>query len=1082
MKTMMKRPSVFNKALSVILVIAIILTALSLRIGKTLANPADGAEIISFEQSGVVFEKTVELATVWEDLELPTELRAIFGAESNEPEENEPDGHEAESGEPEENEPDGNEAESGEPEETGPDGNETESGEPEENEPDIHEAESGEPEENEPEETEPEKAQTFVLSVPVTWEGQYNGDEPGVYVLTAKIEGYSYSGELPIAIITVSDTSPIMQSPQRSPPGTGVTADYIIDIGGGKQGQSPYPGYTISNRVLDFTQDASGFAYEIIQTADTAGFWTFNVRNNTSLTIILSGLGSGHKIPDIYFHLHDNAEVKLFLSGENTIGNGYFTVRENTKLTIDSAHSPGTKSESGSLTITSDSSGYAAIGGPSGASSGLITINGGTTNAIKKMPSPTSTGKGAAIGGGESGSGHVIINGGKVTATILNSATSNRYEAALIGGGGSGHGYVTINGGTVIANGHPTSNGAAIGGGTSGTGNVFIHGGTVIATIPSGGNPNGGTTGNGAAIGGGRGSGSATSGIGNVTITGGHVIATGRNGAAIGGGLRSSNATINISGGIIEATTTHGEGAAIGGGGGGVGTDKGVIGGNLSITISGGVLTLNAEDGAAIGHGGYERASVSSHDAKTSGTLTITGGKITAIVRQGNGIGTGWDNKLVPELRIDKAADILVFGKERTAYAGIYAGDNNAQYFDGKNHGSGYYVNLNFPLAGSPIAAGTVFLVYLRDTTSNPVRTITAPVGIGMLSFTTGASNPQDFDIYIKTPAGVQQLSHPSNPRPNPLPKPENVVYNDTRIYSVNRTFDYHESEHVHDTYFRSLPVRVGTGGGTAYYTVDEKYVNPAGESIGLGDSSALVAAGGTYSKTVLPEPAGYAYKGYIWDIKPTGNEHIKGGLPTDEPISSDRLIYFVYDVYAEVNLTVSKEVSGSFADKLKDFTFTIYFTDSDDAKLPSGKSFSYDGGMIPDSGAKAALGGTLTLGQGGSDTFTLKHGQTITIKDVPSDVKIKILETKSLGYTMSYTDSAKPGGSYKSDMEFDFVGINARRFDFLNAGDEIVPTGIRGDGLSLILFSLAAAGLVLAGLMAAGYVKRRCSRGCLNQ
>ena len=1076
----MKKASVFSKSLSVMLVIAMMLAMLVSGISVTHAKPpeaAGSAKIISFEQSGVVFEKTVEIGTLWEDLELPTELRAVFEEEidaidtielttieipfnetpteetlviqdssfrsSNIDDEESRDAviRNSESGIlNEENKPEVNVSESNEPE----------SNELEENEPEDNELEGNKPEETEPEETEPEEIATHVLSIPVTWEGYFDGNEPGEYILTAKIEGYSYKGEMPTAVITVEGMLAPMGGPQRSPP---LGADYIIDIGGLITPVTPTntlrDGYKLvgtTSRTLTFAAQANGYTYEVIQTANTTGFWTFEIPDGVSLTIILSDIGVGFNDLSFYIQMHGNADLQLRLRGVNVISQGYFIVRDDTKLTIDSADSPGTTN--GSLSISSGHNENAVIGGFYNYSSststvrhdsGLITINGGTITATQ---SGTAEKFGAVIGGGRTTNGTIVINGGNVTATAA--------------------------GGT---------RGAAIGGGFNGKGTVEINGGSVTATVPIG------SYGTGAAIGGGEGSGNDTTGRGDVIITGGTVTATARTGAAIGGGMRSANAAILITGGTIVATSNHSAGAAIGSGGGSTGFGAHLAGGVLDVTITGGDLTLTTWLGAAVGHGGYEGASVTNHNPAVSGSVTITGGRIYADVNEGSGIGTGLNNKVVPNLFIDTGADILVFGRKRSAFAGIYAGDK-AVHQDGVNQGNGYYVNINFPdpsnttnptlLDNAPIKAGTKIIVTTYGSSLETFKMLTVPHDIGMLSFTTGRSSSQDFNLYVGTSSGYKQFAHPSYPSPDPRQTdPALIVYNDARIYSVKRTYDYDDNGHIHDNYFRSLPLKAGVGGG-AFYIVDEKYINKAGDSI-LEDSFTLVSDNGTYGiydKTISPV-TGYVYRGYKWDTKPTIDD-LEGIDPSGTQITANRLIYFLYDVYKEVGVTVTKAVKGSQANKLRDFTFTVSFTDSNGVELPAGKTFSYDGGLILGSGAEAAPNGTLTLKQGGWDTFTLKHGQMITINDIPSDVRIKIIETTSEGYTMSYTDSARPGGPYNTDMEFDSVGADARIFEFLNVRDEIVPTDIKSETWALVAFSLLAVTFIIAGLVAAEYQKRK--------
>jgi len=665
-----------------------------------------------------------------------------------------------------------------------------------------------------------------------------------------------------------SETSLTAASATSLPRSRGVGADFVIDIGIGPPtipGVVPHPtgagtGYSVTagpNRTIDFNTVANTYTYEITQTGGSSGFWTINLPTGVNTTIILRDINAS-----VYIHMNGNAHLNLLLAGDNIITAGYITVREFASITIDSADVAG--SELGSLNITSAHGGYAAIGGyyntsstPNSSHSGNITINGGTIIATHNSGQTPSA---AVIGGAYGTQGTININGGYVSATALNSSSA-----------------------------------AAIGGGQGAKGTVSITGGTVVATISTGGSSALPAYRGGAAIGGGAGGGTPTSGNAYVSISGGKVIASAYNGAAIGGGMLSANAVVEILAGEIIASTS-GLGAAIGGGGGTTGGSN-IIVGAVDVSISGGHLELKASNGAAVGNGGYQSGAVPVHSDALSGIVSITGGEIIADVNQGNGIGTGWNNKVIPQFQIDTGADIIVFGRTRTSFAGIYAGDNTSSYGYGMNTGDAYYINLGFPDSGAQMKEGTTLLVFPYGGTENPIRNITVPYDIGMLSFTMGDGAYAQYSIFAQTTSGYIQLAHASAPLPSPLPLASNIVYNDGNIYTVNQTFSYYNNGHVHDTYFRSLPVKAGSGFGY-YHLVTERYINMSGNPIS-SQTMKLVPVGGAYTKSILSIP-GYTYKGYKWDGLPIGGDYIAAN-PTGELIYTNRLIYFVYDTYQAV-------------------------------------------------------------------------------------------------------------------------------------------------------------------------------------
>ena len=276
---------------------------------------------------------------------------------------------------------------------------------------------------------------------------------------------------------------------------------------------------------------------------------------------------------------------------------------------------------------------------------------GGEVEDVGKL-TVTGGGYGAGIGGsggwnkdGESTS-NITIKGGSITAGTKFPNTGSNGSGAGIGGGASGSGTggnsgakdrsgdITIDGGSINANGI----GGGYGKNKGGDGYVTINDGYVKSS------PNPGSSGgSGAAIGGGYST--AAGGEGHVTINGGHIEASASCGAAIGGGKANSRVNkkykagdgdVLITGGVVEANNSTG-GAGIGGGFGG-------IGGNGTVTITGGnvTATVKSKDNGGAGIGGG-RGTVEGGD----GNVTITG-EDTVIEKAsgsgGAGIGGGKSN------------------------------------------------------------------------------------------------------------------------------------------------------------------------------------------------------------------------------------------------------------------------------------------------------------------------------------------------------------------------------------------------------------------------------------------------------
>ncbi len=184
-----------------------------------------------------------------------------------------------------------------------------------------------------------------------------------------------------------------------------------------------------------------------------------------------------------------------------------------------------------------------------------------------------------------------------------------------------------------------------------------------------------------------------------------------------------------------------------------------------------------------------------------------------------------------------------------------------------------------------------------------------------------------------------------------------------------------------------------------------------------------------------------------------------------------------IYLVYERSIVTVSQKVSGDYADKTKDFRFTIYFWDSN-GPLAEGTRLPYTGGTVSglEAEAEAPDEGMLTLEEGGKATFTLGHGQQISILAVPQ-YSVQIVESVDLNnYSVSFTDSIT-GPTNGSDTGRVDLSEGDRTFDFINTRNNVVPAGVLiGNIHSPALLALSI--LLLMGIISAGMIQSRRKRG----
>jgi hypothetical protein len=118
--------------------------------------------------------------------------------------------------------------------------------------------------------------------------------------------------------------------------------------------------------------------------------------------------------------------------------------------------------------------------------------------------------------------------------------------------------------------------------------------------------------------------------------------------------------------------------------------------------------------------------------------------------------------------------------------------------------------------------------------------------------------------------------------------------------------------------------------------------------------------------------------------------------------------------------LTLAKTVSGQAADSSQDFTLDVTLKDSSGKALAG--TYSYAGGTVAGSAATAHADGTITLDAEGKGSVTLKPGQTVTIKGLPSGASYEVEEAASTAtdkplYDATYNGSATPAsGTLSAD------------------------------------------------------------------
>ena|GEM_PF-2160722 len=185
-----------------------------------------------------------------------------------------------------------------------------------------------------------------------------------------------------------------------------------------------------------------------------------------------------------------------------------------------------------------------------------------------------------------------------------------------------------------------------------------------------------------------------------------------------------------------------------------------------------------------------------------------------------------------------------------------------------------------------------------------------------------------------------------------------------------------------------------------------------------------------------------------------------------------------VYYVSTLQRLTVKKTVEGDFANRDKQFDFTVFligaFEGADTAFV------TYDVEYLRRD-ATSAVAGTLTTNEHGEVTFSLAHGDALLFLDVSSIHSIRAIESDYAGYTPSFNDSEYPAVIVQShDTNLIPMDIEDRTIAFTNTQIPIVPSNVPHaiDVRNAVLI----VGFMLSCVIVVSVIYRRDSRTCAGE
>lgn len=211
--------------------------------------------------------------------------------------------------------------------------------------------------------------------------------------------------------------------------------------------------------------------------------------------------------------------------------------------------------------------------------------------------------------------------------------------------------------------------------------------------------------------------------------------------------------------------------------------------------------------------------------------------------------------------------------------------------------------------------------------------------------------------------------------------------------------------------------------------------------------------------KDVTVEEVGVDSKHYSTKYSVNGGTETTGTEATVGTLQQTSNTVDFTNTYSVPNLksmTIQKKVTGAFGERTKDFTFSVTLTDKE-GKAVTGVSHS-------------------TVNGTSLDSFTLKHGQQVELKNIPIDTIITITESNANDYDTSATNYDKAVNKtfvYKvvnenGEAVLKSEGANAAEvadnaITVTNDFDGNPDTGVLLDTLPyLILLAVAVAGGVL--------------------
>lgn len=179
-----------------------------------------------------------------------------------------------------------------------------------------------------------------------------------------------------------------------------------------------------------------------------------------------------------------------------------------------------------------------------------------------------------------------------------------------------------------------------------------------------------------------------------------------------------------------------------------------------------------------------------------------------------------------------------------------------------------------------------------------------------------------------------------------------------------------------------------------------------------------------------------------------------------------------VTNAYGAGELTFTKTVAGNLGDADKEFQVTVTLTAPTEISRTVRSTIGVTGANAPQTGELTPIAPTNWLNGQVQKTFTVKDGTSITLKNIPAEVRCLVKESNYSGdgYTTSYTYNGQTiaDSTVDANLSQTMFGAQQMKVGITNTRDTTIDTGVFTTNMPYFLILLAAVGGAVAFIVIA--------------